>query len=89
MIKIEKNIPIEGRGKYKEYIQAMVNMRKNESFVVDGYKIVDALRGYAWRKGHKISFREIKKSLLYDAYLNLIKTIGNTYFYIVNATKSN
>ena len=62
MIKIEKNIPIEGRGKYKEYIQAMVNMRKNESFVVDGYKIVDAVRGYAWRKGHKISFREIEKS---------------------------
>ena len=40
----------------------MVNMRKNESFVVDGYKIVDAVRGYAWKKGHKISFREIEKS---------------------------
>ena len=73
MIKIEKDIPVEGRSKYKTYIQAMVNMRKNESFVVDGYKIVDAVRGYAWRKGHKIAFREIEKSYDKDRRVDNIK----------------
>ena len=39
----------------------MVNMKSGESFVVNDYKIVDAVRSYAWRKKHKITFRTIKK----------------------------
>ncbi len=61
MIEIEKDIPISHRSKYDEYIKAMVNMKSGESFVVNDYKIVDAVRSYAWRKKHKITFRTIKK----------------------------
>jgi hypothetical protein len=39
----------------------MIDMKKGESFVVNNYKIVDAVRSYAWRKGYKITFRTIAK----------------------------
>jgi len=61
MIEIEKDIPISHQSKYDEYIKAMIDMKSGESFLTDSYKIVDAVRGYAWRKGHKITFRTIKK----------------------------
>jgi len=61
MIEIEKNIPISHQSKYDKYIQAMINMGKGESFVVNDYKIVDAVRGFGWRKGHKVKFRTIAK----------------------------
>ena len=61
MIEIEKNIPISHQSKYDEYIKAIINMRSGESFVVNDYKIVDAVRGFAWRKGHKVKFRTIAK----------------------------
>jgi|TARA_X000001382_G_scaffold31179_1_gene20133 sulfur relay (sulfurtransferase) DsrC/TusE family protein len=61
MIKIEKDVHLSARSKYDEYIQAMINMKKGESFVVNEYKIVDAVRHYAWQKGIKVSFRTIAK----------------------------
>ena len=62
MITIEKDIPIKHRSKYHKYIQAMIDMKKDESFVVNDYKIIDALRNYAWRKRlFNVAFREIKK----------------------------
>jgi len=61
MIKIEKNVHLSARSKYDEYIQAMINMEKGESFMVNDYKIVDAVRGYAWRKGFKVSFRTVSR----------------------------
>jgi|TARA_R110000824_G_C15005012_1_gene656667 hypothetical protein len=61
MIEIEKNIPISKQSKYDKYIQAMVNMKEGESFTVNDYRIVDAVRNYGWRKGLKITFRTIAK----------------------------
>tara|TARA_R110002020_G_scaffold380159_1_gene591353 strand:- start:259 stop:468 length:210 start_codon:yes stop_codon:yes gene_type:complete len=61
MIEIDKNIRITHQSKYDKYIQAMIDMKKGESFMVNNYKIVDAVRGYAWRKGYKVSFRTIAK----------------------------
>lgn len=61
MIEIEKDVQMSARSKYDEYIQAMLNMKKGESFVVNEYKIVDAVRHYAWQKGIKVSFRTIAK----------------------------
>ncbi len=61
MIKIEKNIPVSHQSKYDEYIQTMIDMKSGESFIVNDYKIVDAVRGFGWRKGHKVSFRTIAK----------------------------
>tara|TARA_R110001599_G_scaffold252017_1_gene452101 strand:+ start:16 stop:225 length:210 start_codon:yes stop_codon:yes gene_type:complete len=61
MIEIEKNIPISHQSKYDKYIQAMINMNPGESFLTDSYKIVDAVRGYAWRKGYKVKFRTIAR----------------------------
>ena len=53
MIKIEKNIPIVNNGrpcKYKEYVDAFLDMDKGDSFVVDNYKIVNSVRKHAWKK---------------------------------------
>ena len=61
MIEIEQDIPISNQSKHDKHIQAMINMKKGESFVVNNYKIVDAVRSYAWRKGYKITFRTIAK----------------------------
>jgi hypothetical protein len=61
MVKIEKDVNLSVRSKYDEYIQAMINMEKGESFMVNDYKIVDAVRSYAWRKGFKVSFRTVAR----------------------------
>tara|TARA_X000001382_G_scaffold58827_1_gene40429 strand:+ start:433 stop:642 length:210 start_codon:yes stop_codon:yes gene_type:complete len=61
MIEIEKNIPISHQSKYDKYIQAMIDMKSGESFVVNDYKIVDAVRGFAWRKEYKIKYRTIAR----------------------------
>ena len=60
-IEIEKDIPISSQSKYDKYIQAMIDMKKGESFVVHNYKTLDAVRGYAHRKGYKVSFRTIAR----------------------------
>jgi len=73
MIKIDKDVPMTRQSKYGEYIKAMINMGKDESFVVNDYKIVDAVRGYAWKKGYKVSFREVEKSYLKDRRLGEVK----------------
>ena len=62
MIKIEKDKPIIGKGKYKEYIETMLSMKKDDSFLTNDYKVVDAVRGYGWRKGvFNVAFREVEK----------------------------
>jgi hypothetical protein len=62
MIKIEKNIPIVNNGrpcKYKEYVDAFLDMDKGDSFVVDNYKIVNSVRKHAWKKKVALSFRKL------------------------------
>lgn len=63
MIKIEKGIPIGEKGgrpwKYKEYIDAFLDMDKGDSFVVDNYKIVNSVRKNAWKKKVALSFRKL------------------------------
>ena len=50
-----------GKSKYKKYIETMINMKKDDSFLTNDYKVVDSVRGYAWRKGFNIAFREVEK----------------------------
>ena len=62
MIKIEKNVPIINNGrpwKYKEYVDAFLDMDKGDSFVVDNYNIVDSVRKHAWKKKVALSFRKL------------------------------
>ena len=63
MIKIEKGIPLGEKGgrpwKYKEYIDAFLDMDKGDSFVVDNYKIVNSVRKNAWKKKVALSFRKL------------------------------
>jgi hypothetical protein len=63
MIKIEKGIPVGEKGgrpwKYKEYIDAFLDMDKGDSFVVDNYKIVNSVRKNAWKKKVALSFRKL------------------------------
>ena len=61
MITIDKNIPLKYKSKYDKYIKAMINMKENESFLVNDYKIVDAVRNFAWKNGYKVSFRTVAK----------------------------
>mgnify|MGYP003624683047 FL=1 len=61
MVEIESNVPVSGRSKYDKYIKTMLDMKDGESFVVHDYKIVDAVRGFGWRKGYNITFRTIAK----------------------------
>ncbi len=63
MIKIEKGVPLGEKGgrpwKYKEYIDAFLDMDKGDSFVVDNYKIVNSVRKNAWKKKVALSFRKL------------------------------
>ena len=61
MITIEKNIPLKFKSKYDKHIKAMISLKKDESFLVNDYKIVDAVRNFAWKNGYKIAFRTIAK----------------------------
>tara|TARA_R100001086_G_scaffold202287_1_gene118420 strand:- start:1717 stop:1968 length:252 start_codon:yes stop_codon:yes gene_type:complete len=63
---IEKNIKIDfinnGRPtKYKDYLNAFMSMDYGDSFVVKDYKIVDAVRNYAWKQKVPCKFRTIAK----------------------------
>ncbi len=62
MRKIKKKIPIVNNGrpcKYKEYVDAFLDMDKGDSFVVDNYKIVNSVRKQAWKKKVALSFRKL------------------------------
>ena len=58
---IESNVPVSSRSKYDKYIKMMLDMKQGESFLVYDFRIVDAIRGFGWRKGLKITFRTIAK----------------------------
>jgi hypothetical protein len=65
-IVIDTNIPaptsVTGRPwKYKEYVDAFMNMKHGDSFVVNDYNIVDSVRKYAWRKGIPCRFRTLAR----------------------------
>tara|TARA_R110000787_G_scaffold268852_1_gene375453 strand:- start:1768 stop:1992 length:225 start_codon:yes stop_codon:yes gene_type:complete len=62
MIEIESNIKITKQSEYHEYIDAMISMKKGDSFLVDNYKIVDAVRAYAHNKGFKVTYRTIHET---------------------------
>jgi hypothetical protein len=62
MIEIESNIRITKQSEYHEYIDAMISMNKGDSFLVDNYKIVDAVRAYAHNKGFKVTYRTIHET---------------------------
>ena len=57
---IEDNIPIKRRGKYSEYYDILDKMKSGQSFLIDDYYVVDALRHYAWEKKIPLSFRQQK-----------------------------
>ena len=65
MIKIEKNLPVPKPAqisrKYKEYQEAFNNMDLGDSFVYNYMKIVDSVRGYAWKNKMPCKYRTIKK----------------------------
>tara|TARA_R100001509_G_scaffold30468_1_gene16299 strand:- start:1067 stop:1291 length:225 start_codon:yes stop_codon:yes gene_type:complete len=61
-ILIEKDVKDTGRtSKYQEYIDTVTDMGIGDSFVVDDFQIVDALRHYAWRQGYKVTYRTLDK----------------------------
>jgi|TARA_R100000322_G_scaffold150404_2_gene107494 hypothetical protein len=61
-IKIEKDIVDTGRvSKYQTYLDTLSAMEGGESFVVNDYRIVDAVRHDAYKKGYKVKFRTIAK----------------------------
>tara|TARA_R100001015_G_C4631106_1_gene193355 strand:+ start:2669 stop:2893 length:225 start_codon:yes stop_codon:yes gene_type:complete len=59
-ILIEKDVKDTGRtSKYQQYIDTVTDMEIGDSFVVDDFQIVDALRHYAWRQGCKVTYRTL------------------------------
>lgn len=60
MIKVEDNIPYEGRSKYAEYFDTLYKMKSGQSFLTDSYKVVDAVRHKAWEKKIPLSFKQQK-----------------------------
>ena len=62
MIEIEDNIKIIGRSKYSDYFDILYKMKSGQSFLVDSYYIVDAVRHKAWEKKIPLSFRTIKET---------------------------
>ena len=62
MIEIEDNIKIKGRSKYSDYFDILYKMKSGQSFLVDSYYIVDAVRHKAWEKKIPLSFRTIKQT---------------------------
>ena len=61
-ILIEKDVKDTGRtSKYQQYIDTVTDMEIGDSFVVDDFQIVDALRHYAWRRGYKVTYRTLDK----------------------------
>jgi|TARA_A100000172_G_scaffold79909_1_gene68100 hypothetical protein len=62
MIEIEDNIKIKGRSKYSDYFDILYKMKSGQSFLVDSYYIVDAVRHKAWEKKIPLSFRTIKET---------------------------
>ena len=62
MIEIEDNIKIKGRSKYSDYFDILYKMKSGQSFLVDDYYIVDAVRHKAWEKKIPLSFRTIKET---------------------------
>ena len=62
MIKIEDNLPVRGTSKYSEYFDVLYNMKSGQSFLVDDYKVVDAVRHRAWEEKIPLSFRQVKET---------------------------
>ena len=61
VIKIEDNVPIKRNSKYSEYFDILYKMKSGQSFLVDDYKVVDAVRHRAWEEKIPLSFRQVKE----------------------------
>jgi hypothetical protein len=62
MIEIENNVPIRGNSKYSKYYDVLYKLKSGQSFLVDDYYIVDAVRRRAWEEKIKVSFRQVKET---------------------------
>jgi len=62
MIEIEDNLPVRGTSKYSKYYDVLYKLESGQSFLVDDYYIVDAVRHRAWEEKIPLSFRQVKET---------------------------